>query len=63
VCILGRHFLTVIVRTSQVVCDINAEMLGEGRRRSVVNNVSADGVQLEWVRGDAETLPFPDKYF
>jgi len=39
------------------VCDINADMLGEGVRR-------ADGYDAtEWVCGDAEALPFPDGEF
>jgi len=40
-----------------VVCDINADMLGEGVRR-------ADGnANLRWVCGDAEALPLPDASF
>jgi ubiquinone/menaquinone biosynthesis C-methylase UbiE len=50
------------VDTRVVVCDINAEMLAEGRRRAAVNSVAAEGVSLQWVRGDAEALPFPDGY-
>lgn len=47
--------------TRLVVCDINAEMLKEGRRRARAQGLGADGVALEWVQGDAETLPFPDR--
>jgi demethylmenaquinone methyltransferase/2-methoxy-6-polyprenyl-1,4-benzoquinol methylase len=39
-----------------VVCDINAEMIGEGRRRA--REKDEDGIA--WAVGDAETLPFPD---
>ncbi len=42
------------------VCDANAEMLRVGRRRSVDRGF-LNGV--EWVTGDAETLPFPDNQF
>jgi ubiquinone/menaquinone biosynthesis methyltransferase len=42
-----------------VVCDINPEMLAEGRKRAG----GAEGVDLEWVEGNAEALPFPDAAF
>lgn len=38
------------------VCDINAEMLGEGVRRAEAKGETA----LRWVCGDAERLPVPD---
>ena len=38
------------------VCDINAEMIGEGRRRAQ----ERDEGSIEWVVGDAEALPFSD---
>ncbi|MGZ5922579.1 MAG: class I SAM-dependent methyltransferase, partial [Rhizomicrobium sp.] len=41
------------------VCDINAAMLGEGRRRADAKGERA----IEWVCGDAERLPFPDAHF
>jgi demethylmenaquinone methyltransferase/2-methoxy-6-polyprenyl-1,4-benzoquinol methylase len=41
------------------VCDINADMLGEGRRRAVAKGETG----IEWVCGDAEKLPFPDAHF
>jgi demethylmenaquinone methyltransferase/2-methoxy-6-polyprenyl-1,4-benzoquinol methylase len=41
------------------VCDINAQMLGEGVRRAEEKNESA----IEWVCGNAESLPFPDSSF
>src|SRR5437764_5320361 len=39
-----------------VVCDINAEMIGEGRRRAREKGEGG----IAWAVGDAEVLPFPD---
>jgi demethylmenaquinone methyltransferase/2-methoxy-6-polyprenyl-1,4-benzoquinol methylase len=39
------------------VCDINADMLGEGVRRA------AGDTALTWICGDAEKLPVPDAHF
>jgi demethylmenaquinone methyltransferase/2-methoxy-6-polyprenyl-1,4-benzoquinol methylase len=41
------------------VCDINAQMLGEGVRRAAEKGESA----IRWLCGDAEKLPVPDSYF
>jgi len=41
------------------VCDINQQMLGEGVRRAETKGENA----IEWVCGNAETLPFPDASF
>lgn len=41
------------------VCDINAAMLGEGVRRAREKGEGA----IEWVCGNAESLPFPDAHF
>ena len=41
------------------VCDINADMLGEGKRRAAEKGETA----IEWVCGNAESLPFPDAVF
>jgi demethylmenaquinone methyltransferase/2-methoxy-6-polyprenyl-1,4-benzoquinol methylase len=41
------------------VCDINADMLGEGRRRAEAKGETG----IEWICGDAEKLPFPDSHF
>jgi len=41
------------------VCDINADMLGEGRRRAEAKGENG----IEWICGDAEKLPFPDNHF
>ncbi|OIR09029.1 ubiquinone/menaquinone biosynthesis C-methyltransferase UbiE [mine drainage metagenome] len=40
------------------VCDINKEMLSVGRDRAVDRNILAG---IDWVCGDAEHLPFPDR--
>ena len=42
-----------------VVCDINADMLNEGRRRAEENGEKA----VRWITGDAEALPVPDNRF
>ena len=42
-----------------VVCDINAEMIGEGRRRARERGESG----VHWTCGDAEALPFADGAF
>ena len=39
-----------------VVCDINADMLAEGARRSEVSGETG----IEWICGDAESLPVID---
>jgi len=41
------------------VCDINAQMLGEGVRRAEEKGETA----VEWVCGNAESLPFPASCF
>ena len=41
------------------VCDINAQMLGEGVRRAAEKNETA----IAWVCGNAEALPFADAQF
>jgi len=46
--------------TQLIVCDINEDMLGEGRRRAHQQGLGAEGVEVSWVRGDAEALPFAD---
>jgi 2-methoxy-6-polyprenyl-1,4-benzoquinol methylase len=43
------------------VCDINASMLEEGRRRAVAAGIGPESMQ--WVEGNAEVLPFPDAAF
>jgi demethylmenaquinone methyltransferase/2-methoxy-6-polyprenyl-1,4-benzoquinol methylase len=39
-----------------VVCDINPEMIAEGRRRAALKDEGG----IDWVCGDAEALPVPD---
>ena len=46
--------------TSATVADINADMLGVGRRRAA--NLGLDDV-VTFVEGNAEALPFPDRTF
>jgi demethylmenaquinone methyltransferase/2-methoxy-6-polyprenyl-1,4-benzoquinol methylase len=41
-----------------VVCDVNRQMLEVGRARALDDGVL---LGLEWVCGDAEALPFPDR--
>ncbi|HEY1875897.1 MAG TPA: bifunctional demethylmenaquinone methyltransferase/2-methoxy-6-polyprenyl-1,4-benzoquinol methylase UbiE, partial [Rhizomicrobium sp.] len=47
------------VDVAVTVCDINADMLGEGGRRAQEKGETA----IEWVCGNAESLPFPDASF
>ncbi len=42
------------------VCDINAHMLEEGKRRAVDMGITQG---MEWIEGNAEKLPFPDNHF
>jgi len=42
------------------VCDINQAMLDEGFNRAIDKNKRES---LEWVCGNAESLPFPDQHF
>jgi demethylmenaquinone methyltransferase/2-methoxy-6-polyprenyl-1,4-benzoquinol methylase len=44
---------------SVTVCDINAQMLEEGRRRAEEKGEAA----ITWVNGNAESLPFRDNSF
>ena len=43
---------------SVTVCDINPEMLSEGRKKA--NSAGYDGQALQFVEGNAEVLPFED---
>ena len=42
-----------------IVCDINPKMLNKGRD----NAINANVLNLKWVCGNAEQLPFPDNTF
>ncbi|HEY1707862.1 MAG TPA: bifunctional demethylmenaquinone methyltransferase/2-methoxy-6-polyprenyl-1,4-benzoquinol methylase UbiE [Rhizomicrobium sp.] len=44
---------------SVLVCDINADMVGEGVRRAAEKGEHS----IEWITGDAERLPVPDGSF
>jgi ubiquinone/menaquinone biosynthesis C-methylase UbiE len=41
-----------------VACDLTPEHFDAGRREA-----AARGVEVDWVKGDAEALPFPDDHF
>ncbi|MBV8888105.1 MAG: class I SAM-dependent methyltransferase [Alphaproteobacteria bacterium] len=43
-----------------IVCDVNPRMLETGRARALDAGILAG---IEWVSGDAERLPFPDRSF
>lgn len=43
------------------VCDINANMLGVGKRRATTLNILQNSI--DWVEGDAENLPFKNDSF
>ena len=42
------------------ICDINQQMLEEGRNRAIDKNLL---IGLEWVTGNAESLPLPSNHF
>jgi len=43
-----------------IVCDATPQMLEEGRARAIDDGILAG---LDWIAGDAEALPFPDRSF
>ncbi|MBH67532.1 MAG: bifunctional demethylmenaquinone methyltransferase/2-methoxy-6-polyprenyl-1,4-benzoquinol methylase UbiE [Rhodospirillaceae bacterium] len=43
-----------------IVCDINDKMLEKGRQKLAKDKYAAD---INWICGDAEGLPFPDRSF
>ncbi len=43
------------------ICDINEQMLREGHNRAIDHSV--DRSHLEWVTGDAQTLPVPSNHY
>ena len=58
---LAFRFLKRTSKSAKVtVLDITEGMLHEGRKRSEVENLSNS---IEWVCGDAMSLPFQDNYF
>ncbi|MCD6034919.1 MAG: ubiE [Rickettsiales bacterium] len=46
--------------TEVTVCDLNSSMLGEGRNRAIDKGLASG---LEWVCGNAESLPVPDSTY
>ena len=52
----GRMAATNESEAAITVCDINADMVGEGVRRAQAKGERA----ITWVTGDAEALPIPD---
>ncbi|QLH77348.1 class I SAM-dependent methyltransferase [Halosimplex rubrum] len=60
-CGTGRFSVMLAQQGADVVgLDISAPMLGEGRRKA--RQAGVDG-HLEFLRGDAARLPFPDDHF
>lgn len=60
-CGTGRFSVTLAARGAETVgLDISAAMLSQGRRKATRAGVDD---HLEFVRGDAARLPFPDDYF
>ncbi|MEM1287902.1 MAG: bifunctional demethylmenaquinone methyltransferase/2-methoxy-6-polyprenyl-1,4-benzoquinol methylase UbiE [Pseudomonadota bacterium] len=57
---IAFRFLARAPGASAVVCDTTASMLSEGQKRA--QSMALEG-KLEWVVGDAMTLPFPDNSF
>lgn len=57
---IAFRFLGATEGGQVTVCDINQDMLAEGRKRSIDKNILH---AIEWVCGDAENLPFPDARF
>jgi demethylmenaquinone methyltransferase/2-methoxy-6-polyprenyl-1,4-benzoquinol methylase len=54
------RFLKRASGASAVVCDMTEPMLIEGRKRAEAERLAAS---LDWVVGDAMSLPFPDNSF
>ncbi len=53
----SRHYTP---ETSVTICDYNADMLKEGRRKAINQGRLS---RLDWVQCDAAELPFPDHHF
>lgn len=45
-------------QATAIVCDINDAMLAAGRQRKDMQSL---GARIDWICGDAERLPFPDR--
>jgi demethylmenaquinone methyltransferase/2-methoxy-6-polyprenyl-1,4-benzoquinol methylase len=58
---IARRFINATSpQATAVICDISAEMLDAGRRRF---SGTALARRLDFVQGNAEALPFPDRSF
>jgi len=57
---IAFRFLRSAADAAVTVCDINPEMLLEGKKRALDKNILKN---IEWVCGDAEKLPMPSSSF
>lgn len=57
---IAFRFLNKTQDGSVTICDINPDMLSEGKKRTIDKNILHD---IEWVCGDAEKLPMPSSIF
>lgn len=57
---IAFRFLDKALNGAVTVCDINPDMLGEGKKRAIDKNILHN---IEWVCGDAEKLPMEDSSF
>lgn len=61
---IAFRYLSYLPNPEQVqpvtICDINADMLGEGRKRSIDRNYAP---HIHWVCGNAEMLPVEDNSY
>lgn len=56
-----RHLQSIVPAGSVTVCDINPEMLAEGRKKAQAAGYDSQGLNFQV--GNAEALPFPDSSF
>lgn len=56
-----QHLQSIVPAGSVTVCDINPEMLAEGRKKAQAAGYDSQG--LDFRVGNAEALPFPDDSF
>lgn len=60
-CGTGRFTIMLANRGANITAiDISAAMLAEGRKKAKQTGITE---QIDWLRGDAARLPFPDNYF
>jgi len=55
-----RHYRETSGQAVVTVCDINHSMLSVGQDRALDKGIVGN---INWVTGNAETLPFPDNHF